>query len=239
MKLKILLCIFLILAVDVNILTSQRTSKKVTVSGYVTGTDGNSVRSAPIMIDNKKTLVNSDENGYYRIRIKPGATTISVIAPYHQPKSQLIAGQTTINFILEEISGTERKVNENGEPEELVDIGYKTIDIKSSPVQASKLDVSDNENSTYNNIYEMIQGKIPGLDVIGKKIRIRGINSLVGDNDPMFVVNGMPVNSIDNILPVTVQSITVLKGPSAAIYGSRGVNGVIVITLKKPPRTTE
>ena len=78
----------------------------------------------------------------------------------------------------------------------------------------------------------MIAGRIPGVDVAGKKVRIRGVNSMVSNNDPLFVVNSIPLNSIDHILPQDVESISVLKGPSATIYGSRGVNGVIVIKLK-------
>jgi len=83
----------------------------------------------------------------------------------------------------------------------------------------------------------MIAGKVPGVDVSGKKIRIRGINSMVSSNDPLFVVNGLPMSSIDHIPPQVVESISVLKGPSATIYGSRGINGVIVITLKNDVST--
>ena len=79
----------------------------------------------------------------------------------------------------------------------------------------------------------MIQSKIAGVFVDGKKIRIRGNNTFFENNDPSFVVDGMPVNSIDHILPNTVQSISILKGPAGSMYGAKGVNGVIVIALKK------
>jgi TonB-dependent SusC/RagA subfamily outer membrane receptor len=77
----------------------------------------------------------------------------------------------------------------------------------------------------------MIQGKVPGVDVVGNKITIRGVGSLNLSSDPLFVVDGVAVSSIDNISPREVKSITVLKGASAAIYGTRGANGVILITL--------
>ena len=70
-------------------------------------------------------------------------------------------------------------------------------------------------------------------NVNGKTIRIRGVNFQGSNNDPIFVIDGMLSNSIDHILPNTVESITVLKNGETALYGSRGTGGVIVITLKK------
>jgi TonB-dependent SusC/RagA subfamily outer membrane receptor len=242
MKLKVLFSILLSLSLSVNILTAQKKSKKITVTGYVTDAGNNPVVGAMILIDNKNTAIHTDKSGYYKIRIRPHDIVISVLSQNNQVKSEIIGGQTTINFSLEKIEVSQQIGQNKGESEEPVDIGYRKIDSKKTAVPVSKsdvLDVSGNENSIYRNIYEMIQGKIPGVDVTGQKIRIRGINTLAGNNDPMFVVDGMPVNSIDYIMPITVQSITVLKGPATAIYGARGVNGVIVITLKKNTRKTE
>jgi len=78
----------------------------------------------------------------------------------------------------------------------------------------------------------MIKGQIPGVDVSGSSIRIQGANSFMGSTEPLLVVDGMTVQSIEDISPREVKSIEVLKGSSAAIYGSRGANGVILITLK-------
>jgi TonB-dependent SusC/RagA subfamily outer membrane receptor len=78
----------------------------------------------------------------------------------------------------------------------------------------------------------MIKGEVAGVEVIGTSIRIRGTSSLMSGTQPLLVVDGVTVNSIDNILPMMVKSIEVLKGSGAAIYGSRGANGVILITLK-------
>jgi TonB-dependent SusC/RagA subfamily outer membrane receptor len=60
---------------------------------------------------------------------------------------------------------------------------------------------------------------------------IRSTTTVNGSTEPMFVVDGVPVNTIDNIQPVDVRSISILKGSSAAIYGTRGSNGVIIINL--------
>ena len=77
----------------------------------------------------------------------------------------------------------------------------------------------------------MIRGKVPGVSVVGNSIVIRGVNSVNASSDPLLIVDGVTVSSIDNISPSMVKSISVLKGPDAAIYGSRGANGVLLITL--------
>ena len=79
----------------------------------------------------------------------------------------------------------------------------------------------------------MIRGQVPGVRVIGKSINIQNANSFMMGTKPLFVVDGTTVESIDNIPPQLVRSIEVLKGASASIYGSRGANGVILITLKR------
>ncbi|HUU99341.1 MAG TPA: TonB-dependent receptor plug domain-containing protein, partial [Bacteroidales bacterium] len=67
--------------------------------------------------------------------------------------------------------------------------------------------------------------------VNGTSVIIRGATSIYGSNEPLFVVDGTPVTTVENIEPVMVKSIQVLKGSSASIYGARGSNGVIVINL--------
>ena len=80
----------------------------------------------------------------------------------------------------------------------------------------------------------MIRSKVPGVRVeSNNKIIIRGETSLQGSVEPLLIVNGSPVSTIDNISPDFVKSISVLKGPEAAIYGVRGANWVIIITLVK------
>lgn len=233
MKLKIMYLILLFLSLSVNMLTAQKKSKKITICGYVNDSGNNPLVGAVILIDNKNTPIHTDNNGYYKIRIRPDAIMISALLQNYRIKPDSIRNQTTINFVLEKNEEKQPIGQTEGKSEESVDMGYRIIDPKKTAISVNKLNVSGNEYSTYHNIYEMIRGKVAGVEVNGQKIRIRGLNSMTGNNDPMFVVDGMPINSIDNILPSTVQSITLLKGTAAAIYGSRGVNGVIVITLKK------
>ena len=84
--------------------------------------------------------------------------------------------------------------------------------------------------NTYNNIYQMIQNEVSGVVVSGRSIVIQQQNSFFGSSDPLFVVDGVIVSSIDFVNPVEVKSISVLTGSAAAIYGVRGANGVISIT---------
>ena len=86
--------------------------------------------------------------------------------------------------------------------------------------------------NTYPNIYEMIRCEVNGVTVSGRNIQIQQGHSFFGSSTPLFVVNGVIVQSIDNINPLEVKSIGLLKGSSAAIYGVNGSNGVISITLK-------
>ncbi|NJK87790.1 MAG: TonB-dependent receptor plug domain-containing protein [Bacteroidales bacterium] len=88
----------------------------------------------------------------------------------------------------------------------------------------------------YSNVLQAIQGRVPGVDVRGNNVIIRGVNSFYGSTDPLFLLDGVPVIDVNAILsiPITdVDRIEILKGPSAAIFGSRGANGVIAVYTKR------
>ena len=117
--------------------------------------------------------------------------------------------------------------------DEIVDIGYGKQARKNLTSSVSSVPVDDKHIVTYRNIYEMIEGKCPGVVVQGTSITIRGTNSINGSTEPLIIVDGSPQTSIDWVNPNDVKSIDVLKdGGSTAIYGSRGANGVIIINLK-------
>jgi len=94
------------------------------------------------------------------------------------------------------------------------------------------LNIKDSVVPVYQDIYDMIRGRFPGVEVSGKSIKIRGTTSLNISTEPLFVVDGVIVSSVDDIAPETVKSIEVLKGPDATAYGIRGSNGVILITRR-------
>jgi TonB-dependent SusC/RagA subfamily outer membrane receptor len=95
--------------------------------------------------------------------------------------------------------------------------------------------VVDETMQNYSSVAQIIQGRVPGVMVSGDNIIIRGINSFYASTDPLFIVDGVPVDKgfAMNMNPYDIDRIEILKGPEAAIYGSRGANGVIAIFTKR------
>ncbi len=93
----------------------------------------------------------------------------------------------------------------------------------------------DDAMRSYNTVLEMIQGRIPGVVVSGNTVQIRGPSSFYGSNEPLFLIDNVPtdLNAVQSLNPNDIDRIEVLKGPSAAIYGVRGANGVIAIFTKR------
>ena len=125
------------------------------------------------------------------------------------------------------LPGTNKTINKG---EEDVNIGYGTVKRKDLLTPVSKVDGTDRRYASYPNVYEMLRGQ-PGVQVVGTSVKIQGASSLTSGTEPLFVIDGVITNNLNGIQPVMVKSIEILKGPSASIYGSRGANGVILITL--------
>jgi TonB-dependent SusC/RagA subfamily outer membrane receptor len=116
---------------------------------------------------------------------------------------------------------------------EAVNIGYGQQERDQVTGSVSKL-TTDKQTQAYSSIFDMIQGKCPGVQVNGNRVVIRGIGTNTDRTDPLFVVDGVVVTDISAIDPLNVDSIEVLKdAASSSIYGTQGANGVILITLKK------
>ena len=114
-------------------------------------------------------------------------------------------------------------------------IGYGHVSDKEKLVAVANLNKNDVDFSQYSNMYELLRGRFSGVQVAGNSIIIRGISSINGSNAALIVVDGTPMESsiLSSIPPVHVKNISVLKGGSAAIYGTRGANGVVLIETKK------
>ena len=100
----------------------------------------------------------------------------------------------------------------------------------------STIKPEDNEVSGYNDIYDYLRGKVPGLIVEGRDVYIRGITTMRASTAPMFIVDGVNVQDISNIIPQEVESVEVIKDGSASLYGFRAANGVVKITTLKGKR---
>jgi TonB-dependent SusC/RagA subfamily outer membrane receptor len=211
--------------------TETKSKKKLTITGFVTDANRNPIAGAAILIDNKNTNIVTDSKGFYKVKIRPDARLITVFPFNNGVWEAKIEGRTTINFTLSGTASSQINKQDNNEADKTVNIGYGSTDPKKLTTQVNRLDVKDNKYASYTNVYEMLRGAVPGVQVNGKSIRIQGASSLMLSTEPLFVVDGFIVNSIDDINPNQVKSIEVLKGASASIYGARGGNGVILINL--------
>lgn len=208
MKNLSLLLLLLFIGTNIN---AQKAPKKITITGRVTGEYNSAVKDALIMIDGKASSESTNKYGFYKIRVKPGTLMIGVFVPNEGVKEKPVNGRTVIDFNFEK--NTQFKSEETS-PREIAD-----------QMNESKHVVYAN----FSNIYEVLK-TIQGVTVSGTQVFIRGIGS-INDTTPLFVVDGVIVNSIADISPSNIKSIELLKGPDAAVYGVRGGNGVILITL--------
>ena len=199
-----------------QILNGQESAKKsdhpVTITGKVLNLRNQPVVGAVLYIDNIRTTTVTKSDGTYKIKVNPSAKNLEARSSVYGNSVTPIDGHTKINFLLEGGGLTAIPTDTLNTEEE-------------KPRKAKKM-------NTYNNIYEMIRVEVNGVTVSGRNIQIKQAHSFYGSSTPLFVVNGVIVQSIDNINPIEVKSIGLLKGSSAAIYGVNGSNGVINITLK-------
>lgn len=205
-KLTLLLCFFVLVALPV---AEAQKAKNVTISGKVVDENKNPVAGAAIFIDSKKTEIVTDQNGKYRIKTRQGAKEILVLSLLSGASEQAIEGRTEINFVLSDKAAA-----------------------TPVPERSKALNIKDSAVPVYQDIFDMIRGRVPGVEVSGKSIKIRGTNSLNVSTEPLFVVDGVITDDIEGIAPETVSKIEVLKGPDASVYGTRGSNGVIIITRR-------
>ena len=213
----------------------QKPPKKLIITGVVLDANLKPVNDAMILIDNQKTNIVTNEKGAYKIKVSRNAGTISVFTFRNGISNAEIGGRTIINFSLKVSAKSSGAQEVNAQNEESVNPGYGTEKKKDLTMPIGKIDGTNKKYAAYQSIYDMIRGEFPGVQVTGKNILIQGASSLMLSNEPLFVVDGMPASSIDDISPQIVKSIEVLKGPAASVYGSRGSNGVILIYTRTAP----
>jgi TonB-dependent SusC/RagA subfamily outer membrane receptor len=222
MKWKILITVIVVVSL-LQTAAGQKTSKKsdkpITITGMVVNQGQNPVVGAVLYIDNIRTNNITQSDGSYKIKVSSSALKLKVKSSEFGSCETAIDGHTSINFTLDGADGVASLLDDNEKG-----IGLTDAEKKSSRSKGKKM-------NTYNNIYQMIRGECSGVVVSGNSVQIQQGHSFFGSSTPLFVVNGVIVTSIDNINPVEVKSIAVLKGSQAAIYGVRGSNGVISITL--------
>jgi TonB-dependent starch-binding outer membrane protein SusC len=228
MKTSIFLCIFLSIT-SITGLYGQKTGKKITITGFVRDVASTPVADAEIIIDGIKTGKITDGSGYYKIKARSSNKKIGVNNSVGGTLEEDINGRSNIDFIYK----VAIPYKKTAPGDEQINIGYETVKKKNVIGPVGTIDATKSKYAGYNNVYDLIRGEVPGVVVNGTSITIRSSSSINSNNEPLFVVNGVPVNTIDNIHPQEVKSIQILKGSAASIYGSRGSNGVILINLLK------
>jgi TonB-dependent SusC/RagA subfamily outer membrane receptor len=206
-----ILFILITLIVVISNTQGQNAGKKVTISGHVVDANNNPVEGASILLDNVDSGKKTNNEGSYKIKVSPTADSLSAFTDLEVITSA-IKNNTTIDFFLSKAQ----------EPIIKAASGI-------SGTNPNRIEGSVIKNAQYSNIYQMLSSTVPGVNVNGKTITIRGQTTFFDNPPPIFDVNGLIINSIDHINPVDVVSIEVLKASSAAIYGSRGSYGVIKI----------
>jgi TonB-dependent SusC/RagA subfamily outer membrane receptor len=210
--------------------SAQKADKKITISGTVLDKESKPLQNAMIMIDGVKTNKMTDAQGHYTIKVKPYARTIGVVAFGSGVIEQDISDRTEVNFYFNANQVEKNEAEKEAPADNMVNTGYNTVEKNKLTTSVGKVK-NTRQPRTYATIYEMLQ-TVPGVKVTGTRVVVNDARDFQGTVDPLFVVDGVPVTSIDYITPATVESIEVLKGTAAAIYGTRGYGGVILIKRK-------
>ena len=211
------------------------TAQVITVSGTVKDTKGEAIPGAAIIITGSTKGTAADTDGSYTIQVKQGDNLTCSCFGYVSENKTVSSGQ--IDFIL--------KQDENLLEEVLV-VGYGQVkkgDLTGS-VASLKMDELSTM-STNNSLFTNLQGRVAGLQVVNSgqgpgttpSFYIRGVSSISGTKSPLVVVDGFPLgegSDLKQIIASEIADVVVLKDASStSIYGSRGANGVILITTKK------
>jgi TonB-linked SusC/RagA family outer membrane protein len=209
--------------------TEQQTK---TVSGKVTDSDGKPMPGVSVIVKGTTTGAVTDASGNYQFNLPADATILIFSFIGMDTQEVAINGQSTINAIMAE---------ETTQLNEIVAIGYNSMKKKDLTGAVSVVDVNEISNTPVAGVDQMIQGHMAGVNVVadnnpggGVAVRVRGF-STIRNNDPLYIVDGIPVESGINLVnPSDIESIQILKdASSASIYGSRAANGVVIITTKK------
>ncbi len=224
------------------LLTTTLFAQTKTVSGSVTDASGAGAASVTVSAKGQSNATSTNETGQFTITV-PQATTTLVFSSVGFTTSEVnIGSQTSLNVVLQ---------TEAGNLNEVVVIGYGTARKRDLTGSITTVTAKDFNKGTITTPEQLIVGKVAGVQIIsnggapgaGSTIRIRGGASLNASNDPLIVIDGVPIansgiagsaNALALINPNDIESFNILKDASAAaIYGSRASNGVIIITTKK------
>lgn len=203
------------------------------IAGKVTDVNGDPIPGVTIRVDGTTKGVITDVNGQFAIEADRGQTLIVSFIGYGTQNIK-IGGQRSLTVVLEE------SINQL---DELVVVSYGTQKKRDLTGSVTKVDAGGLSDYPVGQFAQKLQGQVPGVQITqstgqpgkGMNFRIRGAASINSGNQPLFVVDGLPIDmDLSNINPDEIESFSILKDAAASsLYGSRAANGVVLITTKK------
>lgn len=203
-----------------------------TISGTIAEQGGMPLPGVTILEKGTKNGATTDFDGKYSIKVLNSNAILLISYVGFETQEIKVAGKNIINVVLK---------TDLQSLDEVVVIGYGTARKSDLTGSVAAISGDDLQKQSISSVAEALTGRMAGVQVTSSegspdaevKIRIRGGGSLTQDSSPLIIVDGFPVNSMSDISPTNIQNITVLKDASStAIYGSRGANGVVIITTK-------
>ena len=208
-----------------------------TLTGTIKDSNGEPLIGVAVSVDGKTQAITDIDGNYSLTNVSP-SSKISVSYVGYKDQTIVAGNHSSLNFTLKPQDKT---------LDEVVVVGYGTMKRRDLTGAVASVKGDDLAKNPVSNVAEALQGQLPGVSVTSQdgrpgasmSIRVRGGGSIVGSNDPLYVVDGVQVSRIDDIPADDIVSIDVLKdAASTAIYGARGANGVILITTKKAKKGT-
>ena len=221
------------------LLTAFAFAQNRTITGTVTDETGTPVSGASVIVKNTQTGVSADANGKFSILAKTGDILVVTGSEIVATEATVGAGSTISITVTKNVTtGTEVVVTALGITRQPKELGYSVSKVKAAELTQAKAV----------NLQNGLTGKVSGLNVQSvnagvfqdTRITIRGIRSLTGNNQPMLILDGVPIGLgyLSSINPNDITDVTILKSASAtAVYGPDGANGALVVTTKKGSRT--
>lgn len=233
---------------------SQLLAQEMRVNGKVSDQEGNPLSGVSVLVKGTSIATMTDAKGLFSLVTNQANATLRFTYVGYQPQEQPLNGRSNVEITL---------VSESTALDEIVVIGYGQVAKSDLTGSVSSVKAEDLTKGANVNVQQALQGRTPGVQIYQKSgepgaamsVQIRGITSITGNNAPLYVIDGMPVNDaaaigspgvggatnnpnnrtpLNALNPSDIASIEILKDASAtAIYGSRGANGVVLITTKK------
>jgi len=221
-----------ILLLTLVLLSNVGLAQGIAVQGKITNGNGTSLPGVTVLLKGTSIAAPTDIDGNYSINVPDRNGTLVFSYVGYQTQELPINNRTTINVTLQDDAKALKEV---------VVVGYGTQKRERVTTAVETIDSKDFVKGAVNDAAQLLRGKVAGLNIITSdanptstsQINLRGITTLLGSTAPLVLIDGVP-GTLTTVAPEDIESISVLKdGSAAAIYGTRGTNGVILITTKQ------